>query len=238
MIREENTRVADIPTLLVYRNTPQEAAKKGTILFYHGLAANKETGVKELNSLAEAGYLAVAVDNVGHGERRYEDFDHRFSGANPNLESDFTQAVAETAEEVPKLIDALCSRYGANEGKFAVAGISMGGFIAYRAIHVDKRLKVATPILGSPKWKIKDSRSPHENLNRFYPCAILSQNAGADESVPPAAARDLHQQLSDHYVRAPEKHKYVEFPNVGHFMPEDDWNRLWSNVLDWLNQHL
>ena len=238
MTREESTRIADIPALLVYEKTPPEAAQKGTILFYHGLAAKKETGMKELSSLARTGYLAVALDNVGHGERRYEDFDHRFSSANPNLEEDFTKAVADTAEEVPKIIDALCHRYGARGDKFAVAGISMGGFITYRAIHVDKRLKVAAPILGSPQWKIKDRRSPHENLNGFYPCAILSQNAGDDESVPPQAARELHERLSDHYVNAPEKNKYVEFPNVGHFMPEEDWNRLWSNVLNWLQKHL
>ncbi len=238
MTREETTRIADIPALLVYQNSPKEAAKQGTVLFYHGLAANKETGKKELTSLAQAGYLAVAIDNVGHGERRYEDFDHRFSSTNPNLEADFTEAVAETAQEVPKLIDALCSRYGAKEDKIAIAGISMGGFITYRAIQVDKRLKVATPILGSPQWKIKDSRSPHENINEFYPCAILSQNAGADESVPPQAARELHEQLVHHYGEEPNRQKYVEFANVGHFMPEHDWNELWSNVLDWLKEHL
>jgi len=230
--------IEGVPALLACTTSFEAAARRGTILFYHGLAASKETGTKELASLAEEGFLAVALDNVGHGARRWPDFDARFASSSPDLERTFVEAVGATAAEVPHVVDRLLAEGLALPGGLGIAGISMGGFIAYRALLEEPRISVATPILGSPRWKLADDRSPHLHPDEFYPRAILSQNAGADRSVPPADARAFHEVLARHYDGAPTRQRYVEFAGAGHFMPEDDWSSLWQNVLEWFSRWL
>src|ERR1700733_7778152 len=72
-------RVAGVPALLRYRESPQAAAGHGTVLFYHGFGGTKERPEAYLTALAEAGFLAVSLDAVGHGERRYPDFEVIFN---------------------------------------------------------------------------------------------------------------------------------------------------------------
>lgn len=232
----EQVKLGEAPALLAYRGSPTEAAAKGTILFHHGLGASKEANKVELKSLASQGYLAVGLDNVGHGARRYEDFDERFSGR--HVRAELIHAVEQTAAEVPTVVDALLANYGASEARLGIGGISMGGFIAYGALLADPRLKVATPILGSPRWWSDAPGSPHRHLDLVFPRAILSQNAGRDENVLPKDAREFHEQLAVYYASAPERQRYVEFPDAEHFMPERDWTTLWKNVLEWYAKYL
>jgi DHA2 family multidrug resistance protein len=56
----------------------------------------------------------------------------------------------------------------------------MGGYITYAAVVADPRIRVATPILGSPQWKLPWAESPHGHVHRFFPTALLSQTAGVD----------------------------------------------------------
>jgi pimeloyl-ACP methyl ester carboxylesterase len=228
-LAEQRTTLAGAPALLVWRGDRARAAARGAVLFYHGLGAAKEANLLELRSLAKHGFLAVGVDNAGHGERRYEDFDVRFGTSDPRPA--FLEAVSTTAAEAPRIVDAL------ETDRVGIAGISMGGFIAYGALLEDPRIQVATPILGSPRWWFDTPGSPHRAPERFYPRAILSQNAGRDENVPPHDARAFHAALAPHYAAAPELQRYVEYPESGHFMKEADWNTLWDNVLAWFDRH-
>lgn len=75
----EPVRLAGAPALLVHRSDAQAASRRGTVLLYHGLGVDKHCHLHELKSLARAGFLAVGVDNVGHGERRYPDYEARFA---------------------------------------------------------------------------------------------------------------------------------------------------------------
>ena len=148
------------------------------------------------------------------------------------------RAVEASAREVPSVVDALIARNLAHADRLGIAGISMGGFIAYGALVFEPRIRVATPILGSPRWWDHTPDSPHRQLDRFFPRALLSQNAGRDVNVPPDAAREFHHALAEHYADAPNRHCYVEFPDAEHFMSEQDWAVLWSNVLVWFDRFL
>jgi uncharacterized protein len=77
--------LASAPALVLFRGPAEDRARQGTILFYHGFGGSKETYVMVLSRLAEAGFLAVGVDGIGHGERRYPDFDERFPPFEPRL---------------------------------------------------------------------------------------------------------------------------------------------------------
>jgi pimeloyl-ACP methyl ester carboxylesterase len=226
------------PALLVYADNLTRARQQGSVLFYHGLGSDKDQQMQELNSLAERGFLAIGVDAVGHGERRYPDFEQRFSGQNPDFGQELIQAVTQTAQELPSLIDAYVQAELIQADKLGLIGVSMGGYIAYAAILADARIKAAAVILGSPHWWEAPGESPDRQLSGFYPTAILSQNAGQDRSVSPEYARAFHQQLAAYYTESPERQAYLEYPDSGHFMHEADWKRCWENALGWMDTYL
>ena len=237
-------KIGEIPALVLFKETAISAAEKGTIIFYHGLISSKEEGWKEHESLMNKGYLVIAVDGVGHGERIYPDFEARFSREVNIFENELNKAVEETAEEVTSVIDYVLSDLAPGAEKFAVCGISMGGHTAFRALLNDKRISVAVPILGSPQWRLDSPLSPHHFIEVFYPCKVLAINAGADESVPPHDSKEFIEKLTEVYKNRILKDedvtshvedmvKYIEIPNAPHIMSENDWNILWGHVLDW-----
>lgn len=240
-----NVRIGEIPSLILFKDGIKKAADNGTIIFYHGLISKKEAGLKELESLMNEGYLVIAVDNIGHGERKYYDFDDRFSSKVDNFEEELIDAVTSTAGEVSQIIDYVLATLAPKAKKFAVCGISMGGHIAFRSILNDRRISVAVPILGSPQWRIKRDSSPHLYVDEFYPCRILSINGGADKAVPPEDTRKFHRKLEKVYKKRKSTDnvntqeeinqmvKYIEIPDAPHMMEDEDWNYLWSEVLGW-----
>jgi alpha-beta hydrolase superfamily lysophospholipase len=62
--------LAGAPATLSYRDAPEVAAEHGTVLLYHGFGGSRERVGYYAAALAQAGFLAVSVDAVGHGERR------------------------------------------------------------------------------------------------------------------------------------------------------------------------
>ncbi len=234
----ENKRLDKAPALFVCSDKLEIAAKKGTILFFHGLTGSKEAQVLALEDLASSGFLAVGIDAVGHGERRYADFDQRFSDENPDAYREFLNVVIATAQEVPLILDELSRMRLLNREKIGIAGISLGGHIAYAAIPLETRFKVAATILGSPQWKIDLPESPHNHLDKFSSIRLISQNAGQDEIVSAAYARRFHTILKARYSDYDERFNYIEYPGSGHFMQENDWNHCWAKTLTWFDHHL
>ncbi len=94
---QERRKFAEVPVRPVAHGDAEAAAKRGCIIVLHGLGAAKDVHLKELESLAAQGFLAVGIDNVGYSERRYPDFELRFSQNNPKFYLNFLQAVSETA---------------------------------------------------------------------------------------------------------------------------------------------
>lgn len=230
-LHDTRCELAGVPVRLVHRGDP--GATRGAVLFYHGLFAEIAGQTKELVSLADHGYLAVGVDAVGHGVRRWPDLEARLA-AGGRGDVVFGEVVGSSLQEVPGLLDALLAGDMARPGRLAVAGISMGGYIAYGAAARVPRFEACLPILGSPRWGIPGS--PAEAPDAFYPVALLAQNAGADQNVPPDAAREFTEVLRPRYAGAPERLRYVEYPGCGHFMPEAEWERLWTRAVAWLER--
>lgn len=238
MYSYENIKLGSAPALFVFRGELERAAKKGSILFFHGLTGSKETQRLELEDLARSGFLAVGIDAVGHGERRYQDFEQRFAEDNPDAYGEFLNVVVTTAQEVPLILDSLMGMRLLNQKKIGIAGISLGGHVAYTAITLDTRFNVAATILGSPQWNIDLPASPHNHLEKFSSIRLISQNAGQDEIVPAAYARKFHKMLKARYRDYNERFNYIEYPDSGHFMREDDWSNCWSRTLTWFDRHL
>ena len=232
--------IGAVPLLILH----EERELRGTVLVYHGLTACKETQEKELAGLARRGFLAVGVDAVGHGERRYPDLEQRMSDENSHVH--FLEMVRASVVEIPGLVCGIKKLFP-NHGSFGLTGISMGGYIAFAAGAVCDDIRAIAPILGSPDWSARSPRplpepwynaSPHHHPERIYPKALLAQNAGKDEHVNPLPTRDFMERAKESYRDCPERLQHYEYPDSGHFMREADWNQLWERTVQWFEKYL
>lgn len=238
--------IAGAPTLVVYEQAvaPEVCAQRGTVLFYHGFGERKEGYRGVLERFAQLGMLAIGIDGIGHGERRYPDFIERFPAitdetrGNPRYEASFLDVLSATVQELPAILDALIERGWAIPGHIGISGYSFGGFVSYAAIITDKRIVAAAPIVGSPQWLLPRPESPHLHLEKLYPVAVLSQNATLDTNIPAHYARDFHQALTPYYMQSPERLRYIEYPNSPHDLTRTDWQQAWSEAAHWLASFL
>ena len=205
-----------------------------TALWFHGLSADKELHQPELERLAASGFLAIGIDCAGHGERRMPDFDRQFSQPPAPTDRLFRTLVAQTAAEVPALIDILIDRGLSDPHRIAVAGVSMGACIVYGAVATERRILAAAALLGSPEWAYPNS--PHDHWDSFYPTALLSITAEYDDVVAPAAARKLHDALASRYAAQPERLRYRQIAAAPHFLSPEDWFSAVGDAIAWLQR--
>lgn len=238
-IHETRTELGGAPARVVYAGLPELAGARGTVLFFHGLGASKETHSKELSSLALAGFLAVGLDNVGHGERvdpALADVD----APEDDLEywTRYIDAVHATALEVPGIVADLLALGVSRPWQIGAAGISMGGAICYAAPLAERRIQAIAPLVARPRWWPDSPASPHHFRDEFFPVAVLSQTGGADDEVPPRHAREFHEALKEHYSGAPHRLEYHEYEGAGHAFPGEQWEQAWDRVLAWFDRYL
>jgi len=230
--------LSGVPARVVSIGPPEQAGMRGTVLVYHGLGSRKEARDPELAVLARFGLLAVGLDSVGHGERRYADFEARFGPERAErdvagADADFFAVVRATAAETSCIIDALVDRGWAYPNKIGVAGGSMGGYIVYAAVLADLRVQAATPIAGSPQWPLPWSESPHRSPERFFPTALLSQTGECDTTVPPALVQAFHRRLAPYYGGAADRLQDIEYPGIGHTLPPSIREQAWQRAATW-----
>jgi dienelactone hydrolase len=230
-------KLGPAPALLISAGDPRRAAARGAVLLYHGLGASKEAHLDTLEALARAGLLAVGLDSLWHGDRRAPDYEERF--APPRADASFFEAVLRTVDEVPSVVEALLARGLAYPDRLGVAGISMGGHIAYGALLRDRRLTAAAAVIASPVWRAPaEAQSPHQEPERFFPTALLTITAARDDVVPPHAARRLFERLQPLYGEAPQRLAFEEVPAVGHMMPLPQWAAVNERVAGWMSAFL
>lgn len=248
-LHEQPCTLAGVPALATWIGAAEQAAARGTVLILHGLTARKEAQHLDSRSLAEHGYLAVALDAVGHGERRYPDFEARFSPADPGRsERSFLDVISQSAAELPAVIEALAARGWAHPGRLGACGISMGGFILFGAAAARCRLDAVATIVASPRWPTSAAAataataaailSPHQQLDQFFPTPLLMVTGAVDSVVPPAAARELHEQLQPRYAGAPERLRYLELAGEEHMFSKPAWDLAWGEVCGWFERFL
>lgn len=215
--------------VLIARQRGQEPT--GAVLWYHSWGNDKDKARPQLKRLARAGLLAIGVDAVGHGKRPMPERVVNPDGMHAGRESFFFRVVAETAAEVPRVVDALLAE-GLAE-RVALAGISMGGEMAYGAFAREPRLCAMATVLGNPVWPRRDS--PHLVLEQTAPPRpILSLTARHDTVCPPQYTRQLHERLAPHYRDTPGALAYHEYPKSAHRMRKTDKDDAMERITAWL----
>ncbi len=205
-------------------------------------------------SLARAGYYAVALDNRGHGDRKGPDFKSQvFEKDGFNL-YEVRRLIKETADDIPRLIDHFSSHKRVDADRIGMIGVSMGGFIAFRALVIDDRIGVAAPVIASPYFDEKprdvplinrpeinrtlevysQKFSPAYYLDQFFPRAILIQVGGQDKHLDAGRVRQFYEGLKSKYQHRPEKLEFILEKNSGHQFTDS----MWRNATKWFNKHL
>ena len=235
-IIEEN--INNIPIILVYDKLLSSAIKKGSIIFFHGLGSSKNIQYNDLCKYAKNGYLAIGIDNWGHGDRKIENYDSYFDLKSEKFQNNYINSIQITANEIPQLITSLIDKHLISTNKIGISGISMGAIIGYRVIIIEKRISSATLFVGSPEWEIDLPESPHKHLSSFYPTALLSLVASKDSIVPHIHTKILHDNLISYYSKSPDRLKLIEYPESDHIMKSEDWDNGFDESIKWFDKYI
>ncbi|MFD1804620.1 esterase [Mixta tenebrionis] len=203
-----------------------------TVLFWHGYLSSKEVYAWAAVALAQAGFRVVMPDALGHGSR--------FTGDEAWRLSHFWEILRSNIDELPQLEAALRARGWVEEGRFSVAGASMGGMTALGAMARYPQIARVACLMGSGYFMALSrtlfppfqARTPAEQAalaERLAPLAaydpsrqlakladrpLLLWHGAADEVVPAAETQRLVAAL-----RASQQDRQLTWltePNVGH----------------------
>lgn len=216
------------------------------VLVCHGLGAYADVQRPELERLARAGYLAVGLDAPHHGSRRDQWLDAMAAARPPESQVLLVGLVREAVAEVSLAIDELL---GAGCDRVALLGVSMGAYTALAAATEDARVSATVSLLGSPDWAprtgpVNDelrslmSQAPAARPPELLRHPVLLVNAALDEHVPARLARAFARNVAERHPELAPRLAYVEYPESGHFMREQDWHDAWAHALGFLGEHL
>ena len=249
----ERVIVSGIPTLSCFK-TDAPPQHKPLVILSHPFQSSKSYWRDKLYDLAISGYFAVAMDNKGHGDRKEPDFKSQvFSKHGFNL-YEVRRLIKETADDIPTLIDHFSTHPCVDATRIGMIGVSMGGFATFRALVIEKRIRVAAPVIASPYFDerprdvplnnrpginraLKDYAqqfSPDGFAERFYPRAILIQVGGRDKHLDAGRVKQFYKSLLPHYAKMPHKLRFIEEKNVGHEFTDS----MWQNIIEWFEQYL
>jgi hypothetical protein len=231
-IAVEERTVAGAPLLLA---APAHAeGPLPLVLWYHGFGASKEAHRAELERVAACGFLAAGVDAVGHGARRWPDWDARLDAARAGPPGSVFRLMlgvaADTAGEAPALVDALAAEGRADAGRASLVGIS---------------LAATSPT--APRAARRSARSSRCSAPRSGPATTRRpRRSSAPRSCPsrPSATRAcrrtargrLHAAL-DRAHADPSRARYVELAGAEHLVSGEQWARAMDETVAWLARH-
>jgi dienelactone hydrolase len=137
------------------------SGRRPVVIALHGTGGSKGNLLALGRKLAEAGFIAVAIDGRYHGERK--------SGRGTD---DYNDAIVrawhgsgehpfyyDTVWDVMRLVDYLSTRADVDPARIGLIGISKGGIETYLAAAADERIAVAVPCIGvqSFRWALDNN---------------------------------------------------------------------------------
>lgn len=224
--------LAGVP-LLVATPVLSSDQTRPAVLWMHGFRADALAHAAELERCAELGFIAVGVDAVDHGARASAQLAERLGRSTDGALPVMLEVMEATVRELPALIDALVAECGVDRDRISLVGISMGAFVAYRAVTAVP-LRAVVALLGSPEWP--GDTSAHRALSAFDDVALLSITAEHDASVSPAAVFRLHAALANAPVRT-AAHRHHVLQNAAHLTTATQWAEAMHEAMAWLDRY-
>ena len=219
---------------------------RAAVLFFHGLRSSAEMLDAEARAIAAAGMTAIVADAPHHGARRDAVLETMPDTATREGYRTLLRILREARDEVPPLVE---HTLGLGYQQVAIAGVSMGAYIALAAGVVEPRLAAVVSLLGSPDWTPHEgeaaacaadfadvlAESPHLRAEAFVPRPLLFLNGARDVNVPPEPARALARRLRPLYDRrgAGDALVHREY-DTGHFAPPEVWREMVAAAVSFL----
>ena len=145
-IVNKKLRINDIPAIISYKKNIKHAPM---IIFSHGFRGNKEDFPEEMKLYTMNNFFTISIDNKGHGDRNDIQF-FKYAMENEKLNIlKVRELINETAKDIHKVITFLENNDHIDTSRIGMSGISMGGFITFRALTLEKRIRVAAPFIVS-----------------------------------------------------------------------------------------
>ena len=151
--------VAGIP-LVVWSG--ENANRCPMVIYIHGLGGDKRSGMELGYNLANRGFFFVSIDAQLHGERLDERIAHTWDRPIPGAIYPFEsgldrmllmfEIVEKTASDISRLIDHFSNDPRVDHDRIGVSGASMGGFVAYRTVAIDTRVKALASLISFPTF--------------------------------------------------------------------------------------
>lgn len=226
---------AKIPTLIVYKGD----TRKPLVICQHGFTGNKESMLQTCFMLADAGFVAVSLDAVKHGERKDPDI-------LKSLHEDpaqFFRILAGTTEDVRRAIDYVGENLNADLNRVGMMGVSMGAIITLLTAPAEERLKAIVSVIGGANFQVLISKSslyrigfdpklvgqlaqsagelikrydPINNVHLFRSMPVLLLNGDRDDLIPLECASSLYEALEPHYQATPDRLRMKVYEGIGH----------------------
>jgi dienelactone hydrolase len=143
-----------VPGILL--KSADSKGRRPVVVVLHGTGAKKEEQLPLLRTLADRGFVAIAIDARYHGERATTD----------SPIDEYTDALLEsyrtgrgrpymydTVWDTMRLIDYLVTRDDVDPARIGLMGLSKGGTETYLTAAVDRRVAVAVPVIGVQGFK-------------------------------------------------------------------------------------
>ncbi len=175
--------------VLIYKPVIPGLRSFPVVICLHGTGGSKEDeSIKNLlYKFSKIGIIGVAIDARYHGERiqgganKAEQYVEAITRAWKNSDANEQQHpfYYDTAYDLWRLADYLITRPDVQANRIGMMGISMGGIETWMAASIDKRIKVAVPVIAAQsfKWSLENN--------------AWQGRAGTIGKVHEQAARDL-----------------------------------------------
>ncbi|GAA0433173.1 prolyl oligopeptidase family serine peptidase [Lentibacillus halophilus] len=143
MIGIDNIMLASIPSLMVADQAYEQEALP-VLTYFHGFTSAKEHNLPLAYYLAQKGYRVVLPDSLYHGERETD-------ASVMEKQLSFWDIVMQNVHELKAIKQALADQGLIMNGRFGVAGTSMGGITTTAALRHYSWIQTAAILMGSPK---------------------------------------------------------------------------------------
>ena len=196
------------------------------LLLQHGASTSKDDFYiqQPCRRWSEAGYVCMAIDAPGHGERSVEGPVARQELWRLGLIYRMRDLRIQGVVDLMRALDYLETRREVDGGRFGYMGVSMGTFLGVPLCAIDRRIRSAAFLIGGGGLRrlmegtpaveeaemdlVMQVTDPVYFAGRISPRPVLMLNGERDEIVPRAAAEALYNAL-----REP---KEIRWFDIGH----------------------